>query len=119
MLQRIDMVAIYVQDWTKALTWYEDSLGFTPVHVENDHEFAVLALPDGGALLHLVGDREREPGTRNRCAPNIAVDDFDATVAELRGRRVSVFDVTDDEDEGYRLARITDIEGNELNIYTM
>lgn len=34
MLQRIDMVAIYVQDWTKALTWYGDSLGFTPVHVE-------------------------------------------------------------------------------------
>jgi predicted enzyme related to lactoylglutathione lyase len=76
-------------------------------------------LPEGGPVLHLVGDDTRDPGTRNRCAPNISVDDFDGTLAELRRRGVDVIDVVDDADDGYRLARVADLEGNELNIYTM
>jgi catechol 2,3-dioxygenase-like lactoylglutathione lyase family enzyme len=117
-LQRIDMVAIYVRDWSSALGWYQDKLGFSLVYVEDDDRFAVLALPDGGPVLHLVGDDTRELGTRNRCAPNIAVDDFGGTLTELQGRGVSVVEVVDDPDDGYRLARLADLEGNELNIYT-
>jgi catechol 2,3-dioxygenase-like lactoylglutathione lyase family enzyme len=119
MLRRIDMVAIYVRDWSSALDWYQDKLGFSRMYVEDDDRFAVLALPEGGPVLHLVGDDSRDLGTRNRCAPNIAVDDIDSTLAELQRRGVSVIDVVDDPDDGYRLARLTDPEGNELNIYTM
>ena len=119
MLQRIDMVAMYVHDWSSALEWYQDKLGFSPAYVEDDHRFAVLCLPGGGAVLHLVGDDTRDLGGRNRCAPNVAVDDFDGTLAELRNRGVSVIEVVDDLDDGYRLARLADPEGNELNIYTM
>jgi catechol 2,3-dioxygenase-like lactoylglutathione lyase family enzyme len=119
MLQRIDMVAMYVHDWSSALEWYQDKLGFSPAYVEDDHRFAVLGLPGGGAVLHLVGDDTRDLRGRNRCAPNVAVDDFDGTLAELRNRGVSVIEVVDDLDDGYRLARLADPEGNELNIYTM
>ncbi len=105
MLQRIDMVAMYVHDWSSALEWYQDKLGFSPAYVEDDHRFAVLGLPGGGAVLHLVGDDTRDLRGRNRCAPNVAVDDFDATLAELRNRGVSVIEVVDDVDDGYRLAR--------------
>jgi catechol 2,3-dioxygenase-like lactoylglutathione lyase family enzyme len=118
-LQRIDMVVIYVHDWSSALDWYQDKLGFSLAYVEDDDRFAVLALPEGGPVLHLVGDDTRDLGTRNRCVANVAVDDFDGTLAELQRRGVSVIDVVDDPDDGYRLARVADLEGNELNIYTM
>jgi catechol 2,3-dioxygenase-like lactoylglutathione lyase family enzyme len=117
-LKRIDMVAIYVHDWAAALDWYRDKLGLSVVYVEEDHRFAVLALPGGGPVIHLVGDNTRDLGTRNRCAPNVAVDDFDSALAVLRDRGVRVIDVEDDLDDGYRLARLADPEGNELNIYT-
>jgi predicted enzyme related to lactoylglutathione lyase len=78
----------------------------------------VLALAGGGPVLHLVGDETRQTGHRNRCVPNIAVDDFDATLADLAARGVQILDVVDDLDDGYRLARLADLEGNELNIYT-
>jgi predicted enzyme related to lactoylglutathione lyase len=119
MLQRIDMIAIYVHDWSSALDWYEGKLGFSRAYVEEDHQFAVLALPSGGPFLHLVGDDTRDLQTRNRCAPNIAVDDFDSTLGELQDRGVSVVEVVNDPDDGYRMARLADPEGNELNIYTM
>jgi len=117
-LQRIDMVAMYVRHWPSALAWYQDKLGFVAAYVEDDHCFAVLALSGGGPVLHLVGDETREPGHRNRCVPNIAVDDFDATLADLGERGVTIMNVVDDSDDGYRLARLADLEGNELNIYT-
>ena len=117
MLQRIDMVAVYVRDWSSAVAWYEESLGFSKVYVEDDHLFAVMGLPGGGPLLHLVGSLLGDEGTRNRCAPNILVDDFEATLAELRRRGVEIREIIDDEADGYRLARIADLEGNDLNLY--
>jgi catechol 2,3-dioxygenase-like lactoylglutathione lyase family enzyme len=117
-LQRIDMVAMYVRDWPSALAWYRDKLGFVAAYVEDEHRFAVLALSGGGPVVHLVGDASREPGHRNRCVPNIAVDDFDATLADLAAQGVAILDVVDDPDDGYRLARLADLEGNELNLYT-
>jgi catechol 2,3-dioxygenase-like lactoylglutathione lyase family enzyme len=117
-LQRIDMVAMYVRDWPSALVWYRNKLGFVDAYVEDEHRFAVLALSGGGPVLHLVGDESRQLGHRNRCVPNIAVDDFDATLADLGARGVQILDVVEDPEDGYRLARLVDLEGNELNIYT-
>jgi predicted enzyme related to lactoylglutathione lyase len=117
MLKRIDMVVMYVRDWTGMLEWYQSRLDLEAVFVEPDHRFAVLGLPAGGPVLHLVGDENREPGTRNRCVANFAVDDFDGSLRDFRARGIDVLDVVNDEDDGYRLARIADPEGNELNIY--
>ena len=119
MLRRIDMVAVYVRDWESLLPWYQERLGFVAVYVEPHHRFAVLALPAGGPTLHLVGDDTRPQGTRNRCVPNVAVDDFDAALAELADRGVRILEVEDDQDDGYRLARLADPEGNELNVYAL
>ena len=119
MLRKIDMVAIYVQDWPTALTWYQENLGLTAIYVEKEHSFAVLALPGGGPVVHLVADPRRPPGARNRCVPNVSVDDFEAALHELRRRGVEVVTVQRDEQEGYQLATLADPEGNELNIYTM
>jgi catechol 2,3-dioxygenase-like lactoylglutathione lyase family enzyme len=46
------------------------------------------------------------------------VEDFDATVAELRQRGVT-FDADEEgSDEGYRLIRVLDPEGNAIGITT-
>jgi predicted enzyme related to lactoylglutathione lyase len=116
MLRRIDMMALYVTDWSAALAWYRDRLGLTPVYVEQDHRFAVLAFPDGGPVLHLVVDPRPGHG-RSRCVANVLVEDFDATLVELRERGVEVVAVQEEADDGYRLATITDPEGNEINLY--
>jgi len=118
-LKSIDMVAIYVRDWPAALAWYQDKLGLAAVYVEEHHSFAVLGLPGGGPVLHVVADAGRPAGARNRCVPNIGVDDFDRTIEELRGRGIEVGNIQNDEEDGYRLATIADPEGNELNIYVM
>jgi catechol 2,3-dioxygenase-like lactoylglutathione lyase family enzyme len=117
MLRRIDMVVMYVRDWAPMLEWYQSRLGLEAVYVEPDHRFAVLGLPDGGPVLHLVGDERRELGSRNRCVANFAVDDFDDALRDFRDRGIKVLEVINDEEDGYRLARIADPEGNELNIY--
>src|SRR5438445_5491306 len=114
MLQRIDMVAMYVHEWPAAVAWYEAKLGLSTAYKEDDHEFAVLGFPGGGPVRHLVGDQDRQQGTRNRCVPNLAVDDFDTTLAELTSRDVEILEIINDTDDGYRLARLADPEGNEL-----
>src|SRR5262245_29153426 len=118
MLRRIDMVVFYVRDWQAMVDWYRAKLGLDAVFLQPEHEFAVLGFPDGGPVLHIVGD-DRPIEGRNRCVPNCAVDDFDATLAQFGATGVSILEVENDEEDGYRLARIADPEGNELNIYAV
>jgi catechol 2,3-dioxygenase-like lactoylglutathione lyase family enzyme len=118
MLQRIDMVVMYVRDWASAVDWYVETFDLERVFVEDDHRFAVLGLPGGGPVLHIVGDESRDASRRNRCVPNVSVADFDGTLAELARRGVVPLEVEDDPDDGFRLARFADPEGNEVNLYT-
>ena len=71
----------------------------------------------GPRAPRVVGSALGDDTSRNRCAPNILVEDFDGTLDELRRRGVEVREVINDEDDGYRLARIADLEGNDLNLY--
>jgi catechol 2,3-dioxygenase-like lactoylglutathione lyase family enzyme len=111
------MVVVYVRDWQAMVDWYQSKLELAAVFVQPEHEFAVLGFPDGGPVLHIVGD-DRPVNGRNRCVPNCAVDDFDATLDGFRANGITILEVENDEEDGYRLARIADPEGNELNIYS-
>ena len=91
-----------------------------PRYVEDDDRFAVLALPEGGP--HPASRRRRHLGTSEQ--GTAAHQTLRSTTSTALPRScsvagVSVIDVVDDPDDGYRLARRTDPEGNELNIYTM
>jgi catechol 2,3-dioxygenase-like lactoylglutathione lyase family enzyme len=114
------MVAVRVAHWPAAVQWYTDVLGFTVAHREEDDRFALLVLPGGGAGLALVGEHQVTLGTENRVMANIAVDDLDATLAELGGRGAGVeAGIDDGHDEGYRLGRIRDPEGNLIQLYEL
>jgi catechol 2,3-dioxygenase-like lactoylglutathione lyase family enzyme len=119
----IIMVTIQVANFDAAVAWYRDVLGLAVRYLEPD-EFCMLAPPDGpespAPVLALATDHPERipprPGTG--WAPTLIVDDFDATVAELRSRGV-VFDAEEEgAAEGYRLVRVLDPEGNPIGITT-
>src|SRR5437899_8388755 len=113
------MVTVQVRDFDGMVAWYRDVLGLATDWFEPD-EFCTLAAPGGGAVLGLATDHPDRISDRagTGWTPTFIVDDFDKTVAALRGRGV-VFDAAEEgADEGYRLVRIWDPEGNAIGITT-
>jgi catechol 2,3-dioxygenase-like lactoylglutathione lyase family enzyme len=81
----------------------------------------MLAPPgSNGPALALATDHPdripARPGTG--WTPTLVVADFDATVAELRAGGVSFDAAEEGADEGYRLVRVLDPEGNPVGITT-
>jgi len=115
-VKQLSMVTVQVRDFDGTLAWYRDTLGLHVLHVEPD-EFAVLAAPGGGVLALATDHPDRIPDRPGLGAtPNFTVDDFDATIAAFRGQGV-VFDAEEEgADEGYRLVRIRDPEGNPIGL---
>lgn len=114
------MVTVQVRDFAAAVAWYRDVLGLSVLALEPD-EFCMLVPPGSkGPALALATDHpdriSSRPGTG--WAPTLVVDDFDATVAELRQRGVSFDAEEEGADEGYRLVRVLDPEGNPIGITT-
>lgn len=112
------MVTAQVRDFEGALAWYRDVLGLSVQWFEPG-EFASLVAPGTeGPAIALATDHPdrvtRNPGTG--WAPTLEVEDFDAVVAELRSLGV-VFDAEEEgSEEGYRLVRIRDPEGNPIGL---
>jgi catechol 2,3-dioxygenase-like lactoylglutathione lyase family enzyme len=113
------MVTVQVRDFDAAVAWYSDVLGLSVLSLEPD-EFCMLVPPGSqGPALALATDHPDRISSRPGMgwAPILVVDDFDATVAELRQRGVT-FDAEEGADEGYRLVRVLDPEGNPIGITT-
>jgi catechol 2,3-dioxygenase-like lactoylglutathione lyase family enzyme len=116
-IQRIMMMTVQVRDFDTSVAWYRDVLGMEILGVEPD-EFCLLRAPHGSTTIGLATDHPdripERPGVG--WTPTLAVDDFDAFVSALRQRGV-VFDAEEEgADEGYRLVRIRDPEGNAVGI---
>ena len=114
------MVTVQVRDFDLAVAWYRDVLGLSVLELEPD-EFCVLAPPgsEGPALALATDHPDRIPARPGAgWTPTLVVDDFDATVAELRQRGVTFDAEEEGADEGYRLVRVLDPEGNPVGITT-
>jgi len=114
------MVTVQVRNFDVAVAWYRDVLGLSVLVLEPD-EFCMLAPADStGPALALATDHPDRISTRpgTGWAPTLAVDDFDATVAQLRQQGVSFDAEEEGAEEGYRLVRILDPEGNAIGITT-
>jgi len=113
------MVTVQVRDFDAAVAWYRDVLGLSVTWLEPG-EFCSLAFPRGGTALALATDHPDRISERPGIGwtPVIAVDDFDATVADLRARGVTFDAEEEGADEGYRLVRVRDPEGNPVGITT-
>jgi catechol 2,3-dioxygenase-like lactoylglutathione lyase family enzyme len=121
----IMMVTVQVANFEAAVAWYRDVLGLAVLYLEPD-EFCMLAPPDGPSspapapALALATDHPDRISPRPGIgwAPTLIVEDFDATVAELRQRGVTFDAEEEGADEGYRLVRVLDPEGNPIAITT-
>jgi len=116
---QVMMVTVQVRDFDAAVAWYREVLGLSVLSLEPG-EFCMLVPPGStGPALALATDHPERiaprPGTG--WAPILVVEDFDATVVELRQRGVS-FDAEEEGGEGYRLVRVLDPEGNAIGITT-
>jgi catechol 2,3-dioxygenase-like lactoylglutathione lyase family enzyme len=117
---QVMMVTVQVRDFDAAVAWYRDVLGLSVLSLEPG-EFCMLVPPGtSGPALALATDHpdriSPRPGTG--WAPILVVEDFDATVAEFRQRGVSFDAEEEGADEGYRLVRVLDPEGNAIGITT-
>jgi predicted enzyme related to lactoylglutathione lyase len=114
----LNIVTIQVGDWEAAVTWYTEVFGLEVVVSEADDRFCMLST--GAAMLALAADHpeQSEIHGENRLAPGFEVSDLDATLDRLRSVGVKVDAVIDGDGEGYHLARIWDLEGNRLHLYS-
>ena len=116
-VQTITLVTVQVRDFDAMVAWYRDVLGLSVVWQE-PNEFCTLSARGGGAVIALATDHPDRinPNPRTGWTPTFSVDDFDATVSALRAAGV-VFDAVEEGgDEGYRLVRLQDPEGNVIGI---
>ena len=116
-VQRLMMVTIQVRDFDLMLGWYQETLGLSLLGVEPG-EFGLLSAPQGSATLALATDHPERVAERPGIGwtPTFATDDFDGFVAELRARGVEFDAEEEGADEGYRLVRIRDPEGNAIGL---
>ena len=116
-IERMMMVTIQVRDFNAMVAWYRDMLGLEVLGLEPD-EFCVLRAAHGSTTIGLATDHpDRIPDRPGvGWTPTFAVKDFDDFVSHLRELGVT-FDADEEgADEGYRLVRVRDPEGNAVGI---
>ncbi len=112
------MVTVQVRDFEASVGWYRDVLGLSVLVLEPG-EFCMLVPPgSAGPALALATDHpDRIPARPGiGWSPILVVDDFDTTVTELRERGVTFDTEEEGADDGYRLVRVLDPEGNPIGI---
>ena len=114
---KLDTVVVLVSDWPGAVRWYTQKLGLRLLYKEDDDQWCQLAFPKGETRLALYHRDGLDSKIRNRCIPDIQVDNLESAVKELRSRGVSFPGDIRGGDEGYRIISLLDPEGNELQLY--
>ena len=116
MFQGIEHTAIASPSPRDLAEWYVENLGFR-INFTYDGNYFVRAA--NGTMLEIIpsqGDRAaaamRDPGIRHLA---IAVDDFDASLSELRQGNIK-FLTEPYEHEGNRLVFFSDLDGNILHL---
>ena len=108
-------VAVVVSDAQKAKRWYVEKLGFK-VTLDKGHAICVSPNTGGQSLmLHLCGDgfAPLEPGNTGI---GFTADDFYKTCDEMKGKGV-VFSDGPKEEDGYKMAKFLDMDGNEYWLF--
>jgi len=116
-VRQLAMVTAQVRDLDSMVAWYRDVLQLS-VQWSEPGEFCSLVASDGGGVVALATDHPERISERPGVGwtPTFSVDDFDATVAFMKERGVAFDAEEEGTDEGYRLVRVRDPEGNVVAI---
>jgi predicted enzyme related to lactoylglutathione lyase len=116
-VRQIAMVTVQVRDFDGMVAWYRDVLGLGIGWLEAG-EFCTPTMPGSDTVLALATDHpdriSDHPGTG--WTPNLAVDELDDMVGRLRDQGVQFYAAEEGADEGYRLVRVRDPEGNPIGL---
>jgi len=109
-------VAVVVSNAQRAKQWYVEKLGFKVV-LQKGHAIAVSPNVKGGGslVLHLCGDNFAPPEPGNTGIAFTA-DDFDKTCKELSANGVR-FSMPPNNEDGYKMAKFLDLDGNEFWLF--
>jgi catechol 2,3-dioxygenase-like lactoylglutathione lyase family enzyme len=108
-------IALVVSDAQKAKDWYVEKLGFKVV-LERGHAICVSPkMKNGSLFLHLCGDgfAPLEPGNSGI---GFTADDFEKTCREMQVKGVK-FSLPPTEEDGYKMAKFLDLDGNEFWLF--
>jgi glyoxylase I family protein len=116
MFQGLEHTAIASPDPAGLAQWYVDTLGF---HINFSYDVFFFVKAPNGSMLEIIpsegargSNLPKDPGLRHLA---IAVDDFDAALAELKRKGVS-FAGEPYQNQGNRLVFFTDKDGNLLHL---
>jgi catechol 2,3-dioxygenase-like lactoylglutathione lyase family enzyme len=114
-IRQLAMVTVQVRDLDAMLSWYRDVLGLAVGWLEAG-EFCTLVTADDGAVLALATDHPDRIARQSGFGwtPTLAVDDLDSTIAHLHAQGLELEGDEEGADEGYRLIRVCDPEGNAI-----
>lgn len=123
--KRIHHVAIIASDYERSKRFYNETLGFGIIaetfRAERQSWKLDLALPDGSQIeLFSFPDAPKRPNYPEACGLRhlaFAVDDVEATAAELKARGVEVEPIRFDELTGRMFTFFADPDGLPLEIY--
>lgn len=107
-------VAVVVSDVHKAKEWYVDKLGFKVV-LDKGHAICVSPNVKGGSIVvHLCGGYTSvEPGNTGI---GLTADDFEKTCKDLHAKGVR-FSMQPTDEDGYKMAKFLDLDGNEFWLF--
>lgn len=108
-------IAVVVSDAQKAKEWYVEKLGFKVV-LDRGHAICVSPrMNEGSLFLHLCGDgfAPLEPGNTGI---GFTADDFNETCMDLQKKGVK-FSMPPKEEDGYKMAKFLDLDGNEYWLF--
>ena len=108
-------VAVVVANAQAAKKWYVDKLGFKTV-LERGHAICVSPnVKEESIRIHLCGDgfAALEPGNTGI---GFTADEFFKTCEELRAKGVR-FSMEPREEDGYKMAKFLDLDGNEFWLF--
>lgn len=125
LFKRIHHVAIIASDYERSKRFYHETLGFGIIaetfRAERQSWKLDLSLPDGSQIeLFSFPDAPKRSNYPEACGLRhlaFAVDDVDATAAELKARGVEVEPVRIDELTGSKFTFFADPDGLPLEIY--
>jgi predicted enzyme related to lactoylglutathione lyase len=111
------MTVIRVANWSTIVRWYTETLGLTPLLLDNEHEFALFSA--GTGRLGIQGTREPRPSSaRGMVRLVFQVANLDRQREALLARGVAVSEPLENQAEGYREVRLQDPEGNSLRLFS-
>ena len=118
-VRQVSMVTVQVRDFDGMVAWYTNVLGLATGWLEPG-EFCTLIPADNGdgTVLALATDHPDRiaGGSGTGWTPSLEVDDLDSFVTSLRERGVEFEGDEEGADEGYRLIRVRDPEGNVIGL---